>query len=783
MNTEMNNEMNIDDFIKKIEIILDNIFLYNNYKKYTWDYLLNFNIEINKLHNNSEIYKSIVYYIEIYIEKILLNIYTRILNDNNDINVINVYFQEYNNFIDNTSVSEIFFSYYITFKENDNLYNFKQTCYKKWFNYVFININNIIINSIITIIDNKLDDNIVLDELDDNIVLDELDDNIVLDELDDNIVLADIAVINIVNDFFSHIIYYENYIIKKDIFNKYFGYRYLSLVEKKLIIEYYTIKKLPLKDYINKIENIYKTYYTIFDIYGISRLKPQLDDIIRKNILSYSNIIKIFETSTTLNSSNNLNDIISDILNFKKFRESYIIKEENIKFLFKLNICFVSDNYNFMEEIIHNYFKDLYNNIDKTDIYIIIDFVYFMNEIFKKINIEFSNNSQLFDYKISNYDFFYTIFKLVESYIFNSFNTIEIKEINNLINKFIITKIYNNKFPLQSFIKYIITYLGSLEVNKIDELFIYYRTSLIYRLYKSGFNSKIIDIENNIIHSIKNNSQPNDTDFQIYKLKRIISDIRESRYITTEFNDIYGINSQIIIARYSIWGIDSNNENIYNNYEFSDLFNKFTNKFENYYCNQKYEKRKLIWNNKLSYCSLCLNNNSKITITCSLLQSNLLYKFNYNEIIDIDKEPLTKQEKMTLKYLIKNKILQKKQNIISINSFNNIDNTINIDIRDIGNKNKNKNNKNKNNKNKNNIISSHNSKNEIYFNQEDYINLFIMRTLKQQSSMDKSQLIVLTKKKYGYKEEIICKSLDKLVDRLLINFYSIDNREMYSYVV
>ena len=783
MNTEMNNEMNIDDFIKKIEIILDNIFLYNNYKKYTWDYLLNFNIEINKLHNNSEIYKSIVYYIEIYIEKILLNIYTRILNDNNDINVINVYFQEYNNFIDNTSVSEIFFSYYITFKENDNLYNFKQTCYKKWFNYVFININNIIINSIITIIDNKLDDNIVLDELDDNILLAELDDNIVLDELDDNIVLADIAVINIVNDFFSHIIYYENYIIKKDIFNKYFGYRYLSLVEKKLIIEYYTIKKLPLKDYINKIENIYKTYYTIFDIYGISRLKPQLDDIIRKNILSYSNIIKIFETSTTLNSSNNLNDIISDILNFKKFRESYIIKEENIKFLFKLNICFVSDNYNFMEEIIHNYFKDLYNNIDKTDIYIIIDFVYFMNEIFKKINIEFSNNSQLFDYKISNYDFFYTIFKLVESYIFNSFNTIEIKEINNLINKFIITKIYNNKFPLQSFIKYIITYLGSLEVNKIDELFIYYRTSLIYRLYKSGFNSKIIDIENNIIHSIKNNSQPNDTDFQIYKLKRIISDIRESRYITTEFNDIYGINSQIIIARYSIWGIDSNNENIYNNYEFSDLFNKFTNKFENYYCNQKYEKRKLIWNNKLSYCSLCLNNNSKITITCSLLQSNLLYKFNYNEIIDIDKEPLTKQEKMTLKYLIKNKILQKKQNIISINSFNNIDNTINIDIRDIGNKNKNKNNKNKNNKNKNNIISSHNSKNEIYFNQEDYINLFIMRTLKQQSSMDKSQLIVLTKKKYGYKEEIICKSLDKLVDRLLINFYSIDNREMYSYVV
>ena len=783
MNNEMNNEMNIDDFIKKIEIILDNIFLYNNYKKYTWDYLLNFNIEINKLHNNSEIYKSIVYYIEIYIEKILLNIYTRILNDNNDINVINVYFQEYNNFIDNTSVSEIFFSYYITFKENDNLYNFKQTCYKKWFNYVFININNIIINSIITIIDNKLDDNIVLDELDDNILLAELDDNIVLDELDDNIVLADIAVINIVNDFFSHIIYYENYIIKKDIFNKYFGYRYLSLVEKKLIIEYYTIKKLPLKDYINKIENIYKTYYTIFDIYGISRLKPQLDDIIRKNILSYSNIIKIFETSTTLNSSNNLNDIISDILNFKKFRESYIIKEENIKFLFKLNICFVSDNYNFMEEIIHNYFKDLYNNIDKTDIYIIIDFVYFMNEIFKKINIEFSNNSQLFDYKISNYDFFYTIFKLVESYIFNSFNTIEIKEINNLINKFIITKIYNNKFPLQSFIKYIITYLGSLEVNKIDELFIYYRTSLIYRLYKSGFNSKIIDIENNIIHSIKNNSQPNDTDFQIYKLKRIISDIRESRYITTEFNDIYGINSQIIIARYSIWGIDSNNENIYNNYEFSDLFNKFTNKFENYYCNQKYEKRKLIWNNKLSYCSLCLNNNSKITITCSLLQSNLLYKFNYNEIIDIDKEPLTKQEKMTLKYLIKNKILQKKQNIISINSFNNIDNTINIDIRDIGNKNKNKNNKNKNNKNKNNIISSHNSKNEIYFNQEDYINLFIMRTLKQQSSMDKSQLIVLTKKKYGYKEEIICKSLDKLVDRLLINFYSIDNREMYSYVV
>ena len=401
MNNEMNNEMNIDDFIKKIEIILDNIFLYNNYKKYTWDYLLNFNIEINKLHNNSEIYKSIVYYIEIYIEKILLNIYTRILNDNNDINVINVYFQEYNNFIDNTSVSEIFFSYYITFKENDNLYNFKQTCYKKWFNYVFININNIIINSIITIIDNKLDDNIVLDELDDNILLAELDDNIVLDELDDNIVLADIAVINIVNDFFSHIIYYENYIIKKDIFDKYFGYRYLSLVEKKLIIEYYTIKKLPLKDYINKIENIYKTYYTIFDIYGISRLKPQLDDIIRKNILSYSNIIKIFETSTTLNSSNNLNAIISDILNFKKFRESYIIKEENIKFLFKLNICFVSDNYNFMEEIIHNYFKDLYNNIDKTDIYIIIDFVYFMNEIFKKINIEFSNNSQLFDYKIS----------------------------------------------------------------------------------------------------------------------------------------------------------------------------------------------------------------------------------------------------------------------------------------------------------------------------------------------------------------------------------------------
>ena len=71
------NNMNIDTFIKKIEILLDNIFLDNmtqNSLTQEYLYLSNFNIEINKLPNTTKIYESIVNYIEVYINNILFTI-------------------------------------------------------------------------------------------------------------------------------------------------------------------------------------------------------------------------------------------------------------------------------------------------------------------------------------------------------------------------------------------------------------------------------------------------------------------------------------------------------------------------------------------------------------------------------------------------------------------------------------------------------------------------------------------------------------------------------------
>ena len=434
-----------------------------------------------------------------------------------------------------------------------------------------------------------------------------------------------------------------------------------------------------------------------------------------------------------------------------------------------------------MEELTHNYFRDLYYNLDKSDINVIMDFAYFMNEIYKKITIEFREYITAFNHIISDFKFFDNIFKTVELYVLNTFNTLQLKEINELVNKFILTKIYNSKFPITEFVNYLINFLETLEENKIDELFIYYRNSLINRLYTFKFDPKIVGIEKNIISGLFKISQKFNN-LSLYKLERIISDISESQDFTKEFNTIYDIDSQIIIARYSIWGISSHTqEPKYNNPAFEDIYNKFTNTFENYYCNQKFEKRKLTWNHNLSYCVVGFKNNSNnnksnnLTITCSLMQSNLLYKFNNTGFIDLDKEKLTKPEKITLKHLIKNKILVKENSIISINNINN-----NIDIRDIKFSNNNKKRHNRNEK-----ISAKNKscENEICFTQEDYINLLVLRTLKHKKNMDKPQLIALTKEKYGYTEEIIIKALDKLVERILINFYSIDNRVIYSYVI
>ena len=64
---------------------------------------------------------------------------------------------------------------------------------------------------------------------------------------------------------------------------------------------------------------------------------------------------------------------------------------------------------------------------------------------------------------------------------------------------------------------------------------------------------------------------------------------------------------------------------------------------------------------------------------------------------------------------------------------------------------------------------------------QDLLSAFVVRVLKQEKSLNKSELELKIKEKYKFSETLVGKTLDKLVENCYIEFNSDDNT--YKYIV
>ena len=441
-------------------------------------------------------------------------------------------------------------------------------------------------------------------------------------------------------------------------------------------------------------------YMSTFDILNLECLKKKYILLFKKRILyKFSDIMKIEYDRILLHPIQNTN------------------LYDDIKLLTTIiNYC---NDTQYIKLKINDYFNKLYNSL--TNFNDILEVFYLTHMIYDEcMNIEFV--------VYYNYDI------IVPKNIFE-----DDVHISETYDKYIRNVLYKN-VQKPYFYSSLLLYFKKYKDNELIP--IYYKNYLVKRLYKYNFNLTYINIEINIIKQICSHWKSNSHSI-LYKLKKIKNDLEESIITSNEFNSIYDVPSTIILTTDGIWNIDPYNTP-FSSPVFNKEYNALTEHFTTFY-NCKYSTKKLDWNHDLSSCILnyYVNDSTTIEITCPLKIANILYKFNINNSVVLNKP----YSKLLEHYNIIDKV---DSNICTLNTTLS---SKNIVIKFLKAKKKD---------------ISKSQKKEIVFTKQELIEAYCVRLLKNKKSMIDSVLVGLIKEKYKVDNTLITKTIDKLVENLYI---------------
>jgi len=457
-------------------------------------------------------------------------------------------------------------------------------------------------------------------------------------------------------------------------------------------------------------------------------------DILNKDytILFKSIILDKYEIIIKIDFSTLLNEF-----DFKAFRTNYTINESFYTSL-KKTILYCGDT----QYIKDSFTKWLNGLIICSKIFPdILDVYYFITMIVDKIDWQTDYN---------NATIFKNVYTCFESHFKQPKSTIE------NIDKYIRSHIYKqNLLPINYFHKMLINYFNSFVEKDDDSIFIYYKNYLVKRLYYYNFNEAYINHEINIINSLNDNLNTR----LLYKLDIIKKDLLNSKHLSNEFNTIYQQNNNLVITTDGMWNISPKTDD-FSNHEFNSTFNTFKTDFTTFY-NCKYENKKLDWNHQLSTCTLdYFTKNKDYEIECALNLATILYEFNAQDIIELNDTYSKKDVEILCHYRLIKRC--EEDNTFKLNKKFNLKSDILVIKTNITHK-----------------KMKQKNKNEIVFSQKELLELFIVRTVKRINLLEEGELLKMIKSKYDYDDELINKTLGKLVDNNYLNF----ENKMYLYVI
>ena len=512
-------------------------------------------------------------------------------------------------------------------------------------------------------------------------------------------------------------------LIDKNTFKNHIGNTVLTYLEKSLNQFETTITEdHNFLDYIHNI-NTFQT--TKLNELNLELLNNDYNILFKTIILDKYEILIKIDFSKLLNK-----------FDFKLFRTTYIINESFYTSL-KNSILYCGD-IQYIKDSLTNWLNGIIICSDSFPE--ILDVYYFMTMIVDKIDWET-------DYR--NSSIFKNIYNCFESYFKQHKSTIE------NIDKYIRSHIYKQHLiPITYFYKMLINYFKSFVENDDDSIFIYYKNYLVKRLYYYNFNESYIRIELDIINALSENLN---TPF-LYKMDIVKKDLINSKHLSKEFNTIYNTNNNLVITTDGIWNISPKTYD-FSNTEFNNKFNTFKTDFTTFY-NCKYENKKLDWNNQLSTCTLdYFTKDNNYEIECSLRLANILYEFNNKDNLELNDSYSKKDLEILFHYRL---IKRCEDNTFKLNKkFNIKSNKLVI---------------------KNNVINKKIKKkcnNEVVLSQKELLELFIVRTVKRINLLEETELLKLIKSKYDFDNDLINKTLKKMVENNYLNF---DNNK-YLYVI
>ena len=512
-------------------------------------------------------------------------------------------------------------------------------------------------------------------------------------------------------------------LIHQDTFKNNIGNEVLSYLEKTLIqLDITIMEDHNFLDYINDVNNFQTTKLNELNL---DFLNNDYEHLFKTIILDKYEVIIKRDFLKILNE-----------FDFKTFKLTYTIKEQ-FCVSFKNSIKYCNDI---------TYIKDTFTKwlngliICANDFPEILDIYYFMTMIVDKIHCQLDFNSSSMFKNI--YNCFEHHFKHLKSTIEN-------------IDKYIRTYVYKNKLiPIKYFHKMLINYFNKFVEDDDETAFIYYKNYVVKRLYYYNFNKEYINHELDIINSLTNNMNTP----CLYKLNVIKKDLHESKNLSKEFNSISNQTNNLTIATDGIWNLTPKCDE-FSNTDFNSKFNAFKTDFTTFY-NCKFENKKLDWNHQLSSCSLkYVTKNKEYEIECSLSLANILYEFNTQDYLELN----STYSKRDLEILCHHKLIKgSEDDVFKLNRKFNIKSDKLIIKNNVTNK-----------------KIKQKCNNEIVFTQKEFLELFIVRTLKRIAFISDEDLLTMIKTKYDVDIKMINETLDKLVENKYVDF----ENNKYLYVI
>ena len=494
-------------------------------------------------------------------------------------------------------------------------------------------------------------------------------------------------------------------IIDQKQFDTNIGNSIFDFIDSNIIKFSGSLQHLYSNNYLNLIDKYYYFYENRLNKLNLNYLQFKTRYLYKTYILNkFTNSFKetIYTTLIQLNFENIDNQQLIDPL--------------------KLAITYIQD-YECLKIIFNNWLDNDYSS--KKDYDKKIERFYLYNIIFNKL-LKIIPNEKIKIVSIALDNLYLNELKSDKS-------TIE------LFDKYIKNILYNDETYLEYFTNLLLYYFDKY---RSEELFFeYYKNYLVRRFYKYNFNNKFINIELSILKEVFKHTKT----IHLHKLNIIKNDINNSKEITTEFNTIYNINSNIYITTIGIWDISPKKHNFINN-TFKNEYIFFSNTLSSYY-NCKYSKRLLKWNDIMTSCILDFNINNKIYhIECPIKYADILYYFNESDNID---KQISDENSDILDLLCQYKLIKKRDSIYSINSkFNYKKSFFTIKGKHVK------------------KIKKKQDKNEI-FTKKELIELYIVRTLKH-NNLEYDDLLTNTTEKFNISSIKIKEYLNSLINILYI---------------